>query len=118
MGKLSPEEQATLDRLTRQRDEPDDDDLAVWVRNSDGHETRLTGERAARWLRRNGYDEDDADESTSAEPLDARKGKPAARPAGRKPQVKAPTGKEQEEPEEQEEAPDPEPPRSGPRTFF
>lgn len=71
MAKLSPEDQATLDRLTALRDAPDTDtDDEIWVRNSQGHETRLTGERARAWLRRNGYHEDDGDQSSRSEPLD------------------------------------------------
>ena len=75
MGKLSAEEQATLDRLQAQRDAPDDgDDGAIWVRNADGHETRLTGARADAWLARNGYSEAAGDASTEGAPLPAKPG--------------------------------------------
>ncbi len=90
MAKLSAEDQATLDRLTALRDAPDDDadDGAIWVRNGDGHETRLTGRRADEWLARNGYSDAAGDASTQDAPLTpggkgktppAGKGKPAPR---------------------------------------
>ena len=100
MGKLSAEDQATLDRLTAQRDAPDDDDDgAIWVRNADGHETRLTGKRADDWLARNGYSEAAGDASTQDAPLPAAggKGRPAAtggkgRPPARKQAARTSSG--------------------------
>lgn len=61
VAKLSAEQQKQLADLERIRDSDDgDDETVVWVRNSDGHETRLSGARAERWLERNGYSEADA----------------------------------------------------------
>lgn len=67
-----------IDSLQAEYDSAEDDELEVWVRNGDGHETRLTGERAARWLARNGYDATDADDSSAGDPLDAKDPKKTA----------------------------------------
>ena len=82
MGKLTKEQQAQLAELERLRDSDDpDEELAVWVRNKDGHETRLTGDRAFNWLTRNGYDVDDADDSSKGQPLDPKATPPAKKAA-------------------------------------
>jgi len=110
MGKLSPEQQKQLADLEAMRDADDDDDeCVVWVRKGD-HETRLTGDRARRWLRDNGYDPDDADDSTKAAPLE-----PKNAPAAKKATPKA--GKAEADPEAGE-APDAEPPVKNRRSFF
>jgi hypothetical protein len=89
MGKLSAEQEKQLADLEALRDQDDDDDeTVVWVRKGD-HETRLTGKRAERWLRENGYDPDDADDSTKDAPLDpkaagGKAGKPAKKAAAPK----------------------------------
>lgn len=71
MGKLTAEQEKQLAELEKIRDgAEDDDEVSCWVRNGDGHETRLTGARAVAWMKRNGYDVDDADDSTQAAPLD------------------------------------------------
>lgn len=74
MGRLTPAQQKQLDDLQAQKDAPDDEEVSVWVRNKDGHETRLTGQRAENWLTRNGYSADDADDATSVEPLEPKGG--------------------------------------------
>jgi hypothetical protein len=96
MAKLSAEQQRQLDELEALRDQADDDDeTVVWVRKGD-HETRLTGKRAERWLRENGYDPDDADDSSKDAPLDPKAaggkagGKPAKKAAAPKPGDDAP----------------------------
>lgn len=61
MGKLSAEQQATLDQLNALADAPDTDEDEVWVENAQGHKTRLVGGRAQAWLKRNGYGADDPD---------------------------------------------------------
>lgn len=114
MGRLTPEQQKQLDDLQRLKDAEDDDELEVWVRNSDGHATRLTGPRAAAWLTRNGYDADDADDSAAGEPLDA---KGAKRPA--KKTAPAKKGAKPAEPDDEvEPETDAEPRRTVPRAFF
>ncbi len=82
MGKLTAEQAQQLKDLEAMRDADDDDETVVWVRQGN-HETRLTGDRAVRWLRKNGYDEDDADESSQGAPLPAKSvpAKKAAAPA-------------------------------------
>lgn len=82
MAKLSAEQMRQLKELEELRDAEDDEELSVWVRKGD-HETRLTGERARRWLKNNGYDEDDAEEATKGEPLQekATKATPAKKTA-------------------------------------
>lgn len=115
MGRLTPQQQKQLDDLQAQKDAPDDDEVSVWVRNADGHETRLTGQRAENWLTRNGYSADDADDSTSGEPLDAAQGaKPAkkAAKAAPKPAAGEPDG------ETEVEATDAAPKTPRPRNFF
>ena len=82
MGKLSPDQEKQLAALEKLRDsDGDDDEISVWVRNADGHETRLTGARAERWMARNGYDIDDAEDSSKTEPLDPKAPKPAKKAA-------------------------------------
>ena len=81
MGKLSAAQQKQLADLEKLRDSDDDEEVSVWVRNADGHETRLTGERAERWLARNGYDIDDADDSSADEPLEGKNTPPAKKAA-------------------------------------
>lgn len=76
MGKLTAEQTQQLKDLENLRDSADDDETVVWVRKGD-HETRLTGERARRWLAANGYDTDDADDSSQAAPLPAKTAAPA-----------------------------------------
>ena len=69
MGKLSEEQAKQLADLERIRD-AEDEEVVIWVRNKDGHETRLTGDRAERWCRANGYTIEEAEaESSEAEPL-------------------------------------------------
>ena len=110
MGKLSAEQENQLKELERIRDGADDDDeISCWVRNSEGHETRLTGARAVAWMKRNGYDAEDATDSTKTDPLDA-KGTPPAK--------KAAPGKAGDPPED---PPAQDPPAGGapkPRKFF
>ena len=85
MAKLTAEEQATLDSLIARRDAADDDDDgAIWVRNADGHETRLTGKRADAWLARNGYSDAAGDASTPDAPLAPAGGKAGPKPAAGK----------------------------------
>lgn len=83
MGKLSAEDEATLKRLQAAKDAPDDEETVIWVRNGDGHETRLSGARAEAWLKRNGYSESEGDDSSKGDPLDAGGGAPEA--GGKKP---------------------------------
>lgn len=92
MAKLSPEDAATLKRLqARQQAADDEDELVIWVRNSDGHETRLTGDRAEAWCRRHGYTAEEAEESTKSEPLEGADAAAAAKkPAAKKPAAKKP----------------------------
>lgn len=54
------EVQSQIDALTKQLESAEDDepDEEVWVRNKDGHETRLTGKRAKAWMAKHGYDDD------------------------------------------------------------
>lgn len=110
MGKLTKEQEQQLAELEKIRDGADDDDeVSCWVRNSDGHETRLTGARAENWLRRNGYDVEDAGDSTKTDPL-AEKGAPPAK--------KAAPGKAGDPPED---PPAQDPPAGGatrPKKFF
>lgn len=61
---------AELEAQLKALDDEDDEELSVWVRNSDGHETRLSGDRAKRWLVRNGYDAEDVEEATKGDPLE------------------------------------------------
>lgn len=127
MAKLSAEDQATLDRLTALRDAPDSDDDAIWVRNGDGHETRLTGARATAWLERNGYSEAAGDASSQGAPLDpaaaggktaAKKAAPAAKKAAPAARGKAPAP-DADIPGEDGEELDADPPaRTGRRAFF
>lgn len=123
MGRLSAEEEATLKRLQAAKEAPDDEDTAVWVRNAAGHETRLTGARAERWLRSNGYSEDEAEESTADAPLPAKKaaapGKKAA-PAKRaaKPAPAAPAEDDLDDDEDGAEEETDVQPRGGRRAFF
>lgn len=71
MAKLTREQQKQLDELNALANAPEDndDEVVVWVRKGE-HETRLVGDRAKRWLRTHGYDEDDAEDSSKAEPLE------------------------------------------------
>lgn len=102
MGKLSAEQTRQLKELEELRDADDDEETFVWVRRGD-HETRLTGDRAKRWLRANGYDEDEADDSSQAEPLEE-KGAPkkAAKKAAAPAAKGAAVAPEEEEPLEQD----------------
>jgi hypothetical protein len=120
MARLTPQEQKQLDDLNARKDAPDDDELSVWVRNGDGHETRLTGAAAKRWLVKNGYDEDDADDSSAGDPLDGKgagKSTPPAKKAAKKAAPGA-AGAGTGEGEEDALDPDAEPPRARPRAFF
>lgn len=99
MGKLSPEQAKQLKDL-QDLESADDDDFHVWVENSNGHRTRLEGDAARRWLRRNGYDEDDADAASKAEPLDAKGGKG---PAKSTPAKKAAPGADEDDEVDQDE---------------
>lgn len=116
MGKLSPEDRATYERLKKAHEAPDDEeDFVIWVRNSGGHETRLTGDTARDWCRRNNYTADEAEESEEGEPLPAKKSaaKKAA-PGARK--AKSGDVVEEDEEEEAAPAPDAQPKRRG--NFF
>lgn len=120
MARLSPEEQATLKRLQQRAEAPDDEETAVWVRNASGHETRLTGERAERWLARNGYSEDEAEESTAAEPLESA-GKGVPKKAAKKaaaPKKAVPPADDADIPGEDGEDLDDVPPTPSRRAFF
>src|SRR4051812_43905255 len=91
MGKLTAEQQRQLDELTAIANAPDDgDDDAVWVRNGDGHETRLTGARAQAWLARNGYSDAAGDASTEGNPLPPKDGKTPVKKAAKKAAPPAP----------------------------
>jgi hypothetical protein len=65
MAKLTEEQQKQLDELTALANAPDADDDEVWVENKDGHKTKLTGARAAAWLKRNGYEPDEGDKAAA-----------------------------------------------------
>lgn len=93
----------------------DDEETVVWVRKGD-HETRLTGQRAKRWLRANGYDEDDADDSTKSEPLEEKPAKSAA-PAKKITPGKVKAEKPEDAADEELESDQPAP-RRVPREFF
>lgn len=84
MAKLSAEQQRQLDDLQALAAAPDDGDDAVWVENGDGHRTRLTGTRATAWLKRNGYDAEDAEDATQTDPLVAKKTASPAKKAVKK----------------------------------
>jgi hypothetical protein len=94
MAKLSAEQMRQLKELEELRDAEDDEELSVWVRKGD-HETRLTGERARRWLKNNGYDEEDAEEASKGEPLEEKPTK--AVPAKKAVPGKAKVGKAEDE---------------------
>jgi hypothetical protein len=94
----------------------DDEETVVWVRKGD-HETRLTGQRAKRWLRANGYDEDDADDSTKSEPLEEKPAKSAA-PAKKITPGQGPRPRSPRTPPMRSWSPTSPPPRRVPREFF
>lgn len=85
MGKLSDEDKATLARLQKLQEEPDqdDDDDYIWVRSGE-HTIRLHGERARAYCRRNGIDLDDAEDSTKSSPVDAAAGGTAGQTPAKK----------------------------------
>lgn len=125
MGKLSEEDKATLARLEKLRDAPDEDDDDrdyVWVRTEAGHTVRLHGDRARAYCRRNGIDLDDAEDSSRENPVEAPKAgakKAAPKKAGA-PKAGAPAegdGAELDEGDGAELDTDP-PARSRPRQFF
>jgi hypothetical protein len=86
MGKLSDEDKATLARLQKLQEEPDqdDDDDYVWVRYDDGSTVRLHGERARSFCRRKGIDMDSAEDSTKSSPVDAAAGGTAGQTPAKK----------------------------------
>ena len=117
MGKLSAEQQKQLADLEALRDADDDEETVVWVRNKDGHETRLSGERAERWLKANGYDESDADDSSPKEPLDAKGTKTAGKaPRAGKADAKGKPADDDED--DQDVTPDDQPAQRNRRAFF
>lgn len=89
MAKLSAEQQRQLQELEELRDAQEDEETVVWVRRGD-HETQLTGERARRWLKNNGFDAEDAEDSSKAEPLEEKESpKPGAAKKSAPAKVKA-----------------------------
>lgn len=117
MGKLTAEQQRQLDELNALANAPDDgDDDAVWVRNGDGHETRLTGARAQAWLARNGYSDAAGEGSTEGNPLPPKDGKPPVKKAAKKAAPPAADGAPAGG--EGDELPTDAPPQNGPRRAF
>jgi hypothetical protein len=114
MGKLSAEQMRQLKELEELRD-TEDEEVVVWVRKGD-HETRLTGARAERWLRANGYDADDADDSSKGDPLEEKPAKAA--PAKKIVPGKIKAEKPAEEDLDAELETDQPAPRKAPREFF
>ncbi len=114
MAKLSAEQQKQLADLEALRD-ADDEETVVWVRNKSGHETRLTGDRAERWLKANGYDHDDAEDSSAREPLDAA-GAPKT-PKPKDPKTKTPKAGDDQD-DDQDVTPDEQPANRNRRPIF
>lgn len=69
--------QAQIDQLTAQLN--DDSDLELWVKDSAGRETKLTGAHAKRWLKQLGL-EDDPPEGSEGDPPEGGEGDPPADP--------------------------------------
>lgn len=118
MAKLTAEQQRALDDLTALANAPDADDDEVWVENSDGHKTKLTGARAAAWLKRNGYDDEDGDQA--AADADAKSGAAdTAQPVAKKtaPKKTAPV-KAGDQADDEDQAVADVQPAGGKRAFF
>lgn len=71
---LTEAERKQLEALQKKENTSDDEEFSIWVRNADGHETRLSGDRAIAWCKRNGYDVEEAEDSTAGDPLEAEGG--------------------------------------------
>jgi hypothetical protein len=80
MARLTADERASLEALSKRAQEEDAEDsaLEVWVRNDKGHEVKLTGSRARKFMSQFGIDDDepaaDADADADGADQDAQPG--------------------------------------------
>lgn len=64
MARLTKQERDLLEQLAQraEAEDADDADTEVWVKNDKGHEVKLTGAKARKFLAQFGVDDDDDDQ--------------------------------------------------------
>lgn len=79
MGRLTKEEREMLTALSEraQAEEEQDSSTEVWVKNDKGHEVKLTGAKARKFMAQFGVDDDDEGEGEEEEEETTSDRKPA-----------------------------------------